>query len=238
MAVFIQLHQMALRNRYDPKALLTWLNNEISNQNLGAAAHEQHALVTKKQIQAHFSKHLSLEELLRQKVTPAPEKEAAPFPPVVERRLRELTAHASAVGVSDLDDFQQFHRIVERMNKRFESLDKFFDDPEFKPDRDLLLAYKAFGDSVSKMLTESIKLRQQERLFQNAVMSTLETMSVNSLQSIIRGVERMGLEVRPLMREPEKVDSIVATLREHVAESLSQGTKTALDHLKSLLRVA
>jgi hypothetical protein len=238
--VFLRLHELALREHYEYATLTKWLNTEIEKSNAMSPPTDQRPFATKQQVIVHFTKHVPVEEIARLKTTKSTAKTEgfAPFDPVVERKLRELTDHAAAIGVSALDDFQRFHTTLGRMQKRFDALDKFFDDPNFVPEKDLLLAYRAFGDSINRMLGESIKMRQQERILHNAITSTLDMMSLGSLQSILKGVEHAMVELRPIMSQPEKADVIVATLRDHVAQSLSSGAKTALDHLKSILRVA
>lgn len=238
--VFLRLHELALRESYEYAALTKWLNTEIERANAMAPPVDQREFVTKQQIIIHFTKHVPVEELARMKVSRATKDVSGqqPFDPVVERKLKELTEHAAAIGVSDLDDFQRYHATLRRMQKRFDTLDKFFDDPKFAPDKDLFMAYKSFGDSVARMLAESIKMRQQERILHNAITSSLDTMSFGSLHSILKSVEHAMLEVRPMVSDPTKVDMLLASLRESVAVSLSANAKTALDHLKSILHVA
>lgn len=243
--MFLRLHELALREHYEYPALTKWANTEIERANSMAAPADQHAFITKQQLITHFTKHVPVEEIARAKVAKATTNTVGqhPFDPVVERKLKELTDHAAAIGVSDLDDFQRFHTTLRRMQARFDDLDSLFDQKHedgsrVLPDKDLLMAYKSFGDSVNRMLGESIKMRQHERLLQNAITSTLDTMSLGSLQSILKNVEHAFLELRPMMTAPEKADVIVAALRDSVAGSLSSGAKTALDHLKSILRVA
>lgn len=238
--VFLRLHELALRENYEYAALTKWLNTEIEKSNAMSPPAEQREFVSKQQLIIHFTKHVPVEELARSKVSKSTKNMAGqqPFDPVVERKLRELTEHAAAMGVSDLDDFQRYHATLRRMQKRFDALDKAFDDPKFSPDKDLLMAYKSFGDSVGRMLAESIKMRQQERILHNAITSSLDHMSLGSLQGILKIVEHAMAEIRPLVNEPAKLDVIAATMREGVANSLSANAKTALDHLKSILHVA
>lgn len=238
--VFLKVHDLALKEHYENSALAKWLNTEIERANAVAPPSEQREFVTKHQVTTHFSKHVPVVEIAKMQVAKATKDMSGkqPFDPIVERKLKDLTDHAAAIGVSDLDDFQRFHNTLRRMQARFEKLDRFFDDPNFVPEKDLLMSYRAFGDSVGKMLAESIKMRQQERLLQNAITSSLDTMSLGSLQSILKHVDRAAIELRPLLDDPEKANIVIATLREGVANSLSSNVKTALDHLKSILHVA
>lgn len=238
--VFLRVHELALRENYEYAALTKWLNTEIERANTMAAPVDQREFATKQQVILHFTKHVPVEELARARVSKATKDMSgqAPFDPVVERKLKELTEHAAAIGVSDLDDFQRYHATLRRMQKRFDTLDRFFDDPNFSPDKDLFMAYRSFGDSVARMLAESIKMRQQERILHNAIMSSIDHMSIGSLASIMKIVDRALLEIRPLSTDPAKLDVIAATVHAGVASSLSSNAKVALDHLKSILHVA
>lgn len=237
--LFIQLHDLSLRQHYEYAALTTWTNTEIERSNAISPPAEQYQFLTKQQLALHLTKHVPLDDIRRSKVARAAADTAgqAPLDPVVARKLKDLTEHAAAMGVSDLDDFQRFHSTLSRMEKRFNDLDKEFDNRPL-PDKDLILAYKAFGDSVARMLSDSIKMRQQERILHNAITSTLDTMSMGALHDILKNVDRAFSELRPMISQAEKADLIVSILRDSVASSMSAGVKTALDHLKSILKVA
>ena len=237
---FLRLHELALRENYEYPALLKWLNTEIERGNAMSPPVEQRAFITKQQLVDHFTTHVPMEEIVRVKAAAQVKRpDTQPFDPIVERKLQDLADHAAAIGVEDLDDFQRYHSTLTRMLQRFESLDKMFEGDHL-PDKDLLTAYRSFGDSVGKMLQESIKMRQNERILQNAIESALQKMSLGSLQAIFKSIDRAAADLRPAVADadPVKADMAVQTLKEHVAANLNVNTKTALDHLKTLLRVA
>jgi hypothetical protein len=238
--MFLRLHELALREHYDYAAMTKWVNTEVEKANAMASPADQRAFVTKQQLLTHFTKHIPVEEVTRSKVKKATKiktQSVEVFDPIVERKLKELTDHAAAVGVEDLDDFQRYHATLRRMQKRFDALDEFFDAKDFVPEKDLMMAYKSFGDSIARMLKESIHMRQQEQIFHNAVESALDKMSLGSLESILKSVDRAYVQLRPLCQDPQKADAVMGTLRENVGICLSSGSKTALDHLKTVLKV-
>ena len=243
MDVFLQVHELALSQGYEPAAVAKWLNMEIEKSNAISAETDQHEFVTRQQVAVHFTKHVPGSESAKSRIKQAidPKRADGPFDPVVGRKIQELVDNAHAVGVSDLDDFRRFHSTLAKMERRFHDLDRMFENeagtPEM-PAKDLVMAYKGFGDSVGRMLGESIKLRQQERLMHSAVTSTLDTFSIAALQGILKSIEKAMADLRPMMKEPSKADLIVAELREAIADSMSASARTALEHLKTIVKVA
>ena len=243
-ALFLRVHALVMRENYDYGAVAKWLCTEIESHNANcAAAEQQKKFVTRTQVATHFTQHVSIPantaiaRTVSKSLNPKGPTEM-PFDPVVARRLQDLANHAAAVEVSDLDDFQRFHQVVNKMVLRFDSLDRLFDDPEVEVSKDLLSQYRSFGDSIGRMFAESIKLRQAEKLMHNALNSTLETFSLTALQGILKSVEKALAELRPHMRDPAKADLIFANLRDSIANSMTVSARNALDHLKTILRVA
>jgi hypothetical protein len=235
---FIQLHKLAIQDRYDHLALQKWINKEIQLHNNQAPPADQYEFVTKSQLSTHLNQHVSVLDTVKMKVDPVMStKGVEPFDPIVGRKLQELAEQADALGVSDLDDFQMYHATLRRMQKRFNELDRYFDVKNQVPDKDLLIAYKSFGDSVGKMLAESIKMRQQERILQSAVAAALDTMSMQSAQAILRVIDKAWQELRP-HADSEKAELVRQRLHAEVAKNISSGARTALDHLKSMLKTA
>lgn len=245
MKLFLRFHELAVEERFDYLALSKWLNAEISANN-SMPGSEPHELVSKAIIQRHLARHVPFEEIARtrsstKKIAAAVALQAdpgrvTPFTPIVERKLQELAERADAMQVTELSDFHRFHHIIAQLEKRLAQLDERMDTVGLT--KETLASYHAFSELVSKLLAESIKLRQQERLLQTALTSTIDCFSINALQGILKGIEKHAVALAPRLKDPSEAALLAAELREVVAQHMTSSARAALDQLKATLKVA
>jgi len=143
---------------------------------------------------------------------------------------------------ANVDDFQAFHGIAERLLARFNQLDK-----QFGVDKPLegkeVQEFKGIAESAAKLYEASIKMRNQERLMATAISSCLDVYTMGALQDILKGFDEIMLDIKSAIAKGGAGNPGMPAIIEHrfktiLANAMTGNAKVALDSVKLQFKMA
>jgi len=240
MPLFLKVHELrfgGLSNQNIQKYLDTEISafNTLGVQEAKGKKFVPRTKVSDSAIANHFKKHvpapLAVNAEIKHAITPY-SVTASPFPPKVENTL---AAMQEKVDQDNLNDFQSFHSLVERVQARFDQVDKEIQEGK-KMSMEEIAAFRAMAEILGRFRKDSIQLRNQDRMLQTALSSVMDTFSINALTEILKALDTLIMEFRPSFQDPLVADKLAAKFRQTLASVMIQSAKLAVNAVREQLK--
>lgn len=235
MPLFLKVHEIVILEGLSKKAACTYVNTEIVAWNK-ANPTDKKTSISDAAVATHFKNHvpapLSMNGQIKNSIT-LHDQGQVPYPPQLEKALKNMN---NSVEVQNLDEFQKYHVLVEKVSTRFDQLDKQIGTKGLTVEN--VMMFRALADLLGKLRKDSMLMRNQERMLTAAVTSALDTYSIGALQGILKSMDQLFIDYKMFFTDPMMADQFMGKLREQLAQNMIASAKVALDAIRQQLKTS
>jgi len=238
--LFVKIHELRLTSGVSYQAIREYLWNEIDIYNANPEHTNKIEKISDSAIASHFKMHVPVFKTEANKIVKALKMVVPEAQSSEDKAKLQSAFEASLAYVADanVNDFQKFQTVVDRLYARFKQFDKSkgLDKNLERPD---MAEFRMIGESLARMFEASIKVRNQEKLLSTAVSTCLDTYTTGSLQAILKGFDGVieNLKQHPNLSPPQ-IEMLEKTLRVLVSDSMKHNAKVALDQVRQVYKLA
>jgi len=228
MILFVRAHEMRLMQGKPVAQVCKMINEAIVEWNLDPKHTIKHEPLTDTSASNHFAKHVP-------DMATANAKLMANLSP--EAKQNAFLGALTLATADNVDDFQKFHSIAQALHARFEQLNKqLATDKELDPKT--VGELRMMAESTGRMLESAIKMRNQEKLMAQALDSCLQTYTMGSLEALLKGTDKLVMELKPYLMKQGIADEFVGKFRELISSSLTENAKVAIESVRQQYKMA
>jgi hypothetical protein len=228
MVLFVKAHEFRLMQGKPISQVCKLVNEHIADWNADPKNTVKHEPVTDTSASNHFAKHVP-------DMATANAKLMATLSP--QDQQNAFIGALTMATAKNVDDFQKFHEIAEALHARFLQLNKQIDGAK-DLDPKTVGELRMMAESTGRMLESAIKMRNQEKLMAQALDSCLQTYTMGSLESLLKGTDKLVLELKPYMNKPGMAEDFVGKFRELIRSSLTENAKVAIESVRQQYKMA
>lgn len=231
--LYIQIHEMVLKERLTYTAALQRANHYIEEHQLGIA------LLNIVNIGSHFRKHIGADQRVAMVISQEIEPPSFSPPPKVAKAMQKMVDEH--VG-DEVDDFRNLDNIRSRLTAQLDVLENQLNtvDPVTKATRlshQAVGLYKELIGEIRNCINDLNKMRQSERLIKTVVQQLLDRMTFAIIPQLLDEYTIIAEELSHHGTPTEIVRNIDERLRTKTAQIIATTARAAVVEIQRTFKL-